>query len=557
MILEGKNIQLYIRDRLLLDIPGLHISKGARIGLVGRNGCGKTSLLEILAGLKQPDKGQITPYVSCELIPQIPKSPSVKSGGERTREAIITALSRDPGLLLADEPTTNLDTSHIEWLEKQLADWQGAFIIVSHDRTFLDALCTTIWEIRDSKLYVYAGNYSDYFTQRELEDRQQDEAYEQYVNERKKIELAIRMKKEKAERATKKPRNVSVSESKITGAKPYFAKKQKKLQKTAKALETRMEKLEKVEKRRELPPVKMNLLNSQAFLGKIVMRIEQLEGRIGQRILWHPVSFYIRGGDKLAIIGPNGCGKTTLVKRLMASADGKDRDCMDSSRVSSNNGHMPVHPDNNGDESMCEGKVSISPSVRIGYFSQTIDILDAESSILDNVRKTSSQEESLIRTVLARLHFFRDDVYKPVKVLSGGERVKVALAKLFVSDVNTLVLDEPTNYLDIASIEALENMLSEYEGTVLFVSHDRRFIRRVARRILAFENRQIRLFEGSYEQYVATPHPDTEAPDDREQRLLLIDTKITEVLSRLSMEPTEELEEQFQALLAEKRKLGK
>ncbi|MBR8661046.1 Vga family ABC-F type ribosomal protection protein [Brevibacillus sp. NL20B1] len=520
MLLEAHHIKIYVKDRLLVEAPHLYIGANDRIGLVGRNGSGKTTLMEVLAGMKSPDEGMVTLRARCEFIPQLKRTDTTKSGGELTQEIIQNTLLKEPELLFADEPTTNLDTSHIEWLEKKLQNWQGAFVIVSHDRTFLDALCTSIWEIRDGKLNVYKGNYSKYAEQRELEDRQHDQAYEQYMQEKKRLERAIRLKEEKAERATKKPRKVSPSESKITGAKPYFAKKQKKMQKTAKALETRLEKLEKVEKRRELPPIRMNLLNEETFKGRITMRVNDLSGTIEKRILWQPVSFNVRGGDKLAIIGPNGCGKTTLVKSI-------------------------IRPNEH---------VTLSPAVKIGYFSQNIDLLDINKSVLDNVRSTSSQDETLIRTVLARLHFFRDDVYKPVAVLSGGERVKVALAKLFVSDVNTLVLDEPTNFLDIETIEALESLLQEYEGTVLFVSHDRRFIKNIAKRILAFDHSRITVFEDSYEQFLTYVPPDTELKN-REEQLLLLETKISDVLSRLSLEPSEELEKEFQLLLAEKRKL--
>ncbi len=522
ILLEATNLKIYVRDRLLVQFQNLHIEPGARIGLVGRNGSGKTTLLEVLAGLKAPDEGQVSSRARSGLIPQLPAPDHSKSGGEQTQEVILHALAQDPELLFADEPTTNLDTSHIEWLEKQFLNWQGALVIVSHDRSFLDAVCTSIWEIRDSKLHVYRGNYSDYAAERELRDRQHDEAYEHYMQERRQLERAIRLKEEKAARATKKPKHVSTSEARIAGAKPYFAKKQKKLAQTVKAMETRLDKMEKVEKRRELPPIKMNLLHGDVIRGKIVLRVENLSGRIGKRILWQPATFHIRSGDKLAIIGPNGAGKTTLVKKLL-------------------------QPDEH---------ITLSPAVRIGYFSQRIDILDMDRSILDNVRATSSQDETTIRTVLARLHFFRDDVYKPVHVLSGGERVKVALAKIFVSDVNMLVLDEPTNFLDIETIEALESLLKGYEGTVLFVSHDRRFIGNLATRILAFEEGRIRLFEGTYEQYRNEAPPAARNEEsDREERLMVIETRISEVLSRLSLESSERLEEEFQQLVAEKRRL--
>lgn len=519
MLLEARNLKLYIQDRLLIDAERLHIDKSDRIGLVGRNGSGKTTLLMALAGRRSPDEGTVISHTTVEILPQLKRTETTKSGGELTQEYIIAAISKEPGVLFLDEPTTNLDTDHIEWLEKLLFNWQGAFVIVSHDRAFLDALCTTIWEIDEGQVKTYKGNYSEYARQKELELEQQKLAYEKYEQKKKQLEDALKLKEKKANRATKAPRKVSKSESKITGAKPYFAKKQKKLQKTAKAIETRLEKLEKVEKIKEDPPVKMNLIHQETFKGRIVLRVKDVSGVVDERVLWKEISFFVRGGDKLAIIGPNGCGKTTLVKKIIRQDDG----------------------------------ITMSPSMKIGYFSQNLNILDNNKSILENVCSSSEQEETLIRTILARLHFFREDVYKRVGVLSGGERVKVALAKLFVSDINTLILDEPTNFLDIESVEALESLLQQYEGTIIFVTHDRRFVQNTATRILAFDHKQIRLFDGTYDQY--KQYKPRKKQDNTEDRRLLLETRISEVLGRLSVAPSPELEQQFQQLLAEKKKL--
>lgn len=520
MLLEANHIKLYIHDQLLIDVDRLQIQKNDRIGLVGRNGSGKTTLLNVLAGIKAPDSGTINTHATCELLPQLKRTDTTKSGGEVTQEYINKTIASSPEILFADEPTTNLDTSHIEWLEKKLKSWQGAFILVSHDRAFLDALCSTIWEIHEGQIKEYKGNYSDYAKQKELENSQQKLAYEQYEKKKTQLEEAIILKERKAERATKTPKKVSSSEAKITGAKPYFAKKQKKLQQVAKAIETRLEKLDKVEKVKEAPPIKMNLPNEEAFKGRIVLRIKDVAGVIGDRILWKPASFHVRGGDKLAILGPNGCGKTTLVKKIINQEDG----------------------------------ITISPSMKIGYFSQNLNILNNDKSILENVRSTSKQDETFIRIVLARLHFFREDVYKCVDVLSGGERVKVALAKLFVSDINTLILDEPTNFLDIEAVEAFESLLKEYEGTVIFVTHDRRFVENIATHILSFTNNEINLFEGTYAQF--KNYQPKKVRNLEEDKRLLLETKITEVLSRLSIEPSEELEIEFQKLLKEKRQLN-
>ncbi|GIN20170.1 MAG TPA: Vga family ABC-F type ribosomal protection protein [Bacillus bacterium] len=518
-LLEATHIKHYIKDRLLFDIEHLQIDKNDRIGLVGRNGSGKTTLLHILSGKSKPEQGTVIKHVTTELLPQLKRNDTTKSGGELTQEYINEALIKNPEILFADEPTTNLDTVHIEWVEKKLDGWKGAFVIVSHDRAFLDALCTKIWEINDGEIVEYKGNYSDYAEQKELEQRKKQWAYEKYEMKKRQLEEALKAKEVKAERATKAPKKVSRSEAKITGAKPYFAKKQKKLQKTAKAIETRLEKLEKVEKVKEVPPLRMNLPHEDTIKGRIILRAENVAGIIGDRRLWNKASFHIRGGDKLAIIGPNGSGKTTLVKMLVNGAEG----------------------------------IQISPAMKIGYFSQNLNILDVKRSILENVSSTSKQDETFIRTVLARLHFFRNDVHKPVDVLSGGERVKAALAKIFLSDVNTLILDEPTNYLDIAAVSALELLLKEYEGTVMFVSHDRRLIESVATRIMSIQNEKIELFDGTYKQLEQFKHKENR--DFQEDRRLVLETRITEILSRLSVEPSSELEKEFQRLLEEKRRL--
>lgn len=383
----------------------------------------------------------------------------------------------------------------------------------------MDAICETVWEIDDGKLHVYKGNYSEYVDQKELKIRQQEAAYESYMQKKHQLEQALMQKEKKANRAAKKPKNISRSEAKITGAKPYFAKKQKKLQQVAKSIETRLDKLEKVEKVREHPKITMDLPSSEDHHGRFIIRGEHVGGKVGNRTLWNPTDFYIKGGDKVALIGNNGTGKTTLIKQIV----------------------------NN------EPSITVAPSVKLAYFSQNLDVLVKQDSILDNVMSTSIQSETTVRTVLARLHFFRDDVYKPVHVLSGGERVKVAFAKIFVSDSNMLILDEPTNFLDIEAVEALEALLIDYEGTLLFVSHDREFINNIANRILSIEDKEMKIFDGTYELYKSYS-PKLEANTDK-QELLVIGNKITEVLGKLSLEPTEELDQEFQELLRLKNKL--
>lgn len=519
IVVEANHIKHYVQDRLLLDIKKLEVHTKDRIGIVGRNGSGKTTLLNILATNIVPEGGQVIQHASVELLPQLKRTNTVKSGGEITQEYIQQALTSDAALLLADEPTTNLDTEHIEWVEKKLSKWPGALILISHDRTFLNSLCTTIWEIDEGHVTEYKGNYTHYSKQKEVEYQQKQQAFEKYQKQKNQLEEAIKQKEEQAQRATKKPRNLSGSEARIKGAKPYFANKQKKLRKTVSAFETRLENLETIEMQKELPPIQMNLPNEEQVKNQVVLRALEVDGKVGERVLWSAASFYIRGGDKVAIIGSNGTGKTTLLKKIMQR----------------------------------EACITISPSIKIGYFAQNLTILDLDKTILNNVQSTSIQHETLIRTVLARMHFFNDDVYKPVNVLSGGERVKVALTKIFFSDVNMLVLDEPTNYLDLESLEALETLLDQYKGTIIFVSHDRKFIENVSTRIINIQNKELTVFDGNYKQYKS--HNPNKKYDLQRNELLLIEAKISEVISRLSVSPSDDLEEEFQRLLSKKREM--
>lgn len=516
MLLYATDLVVTVGARTLLKTEKLEVHDGDRIGLIGKNGVGKTTLFKVLAGIVPAESGKIERYAQVEYVPQLKRQDVEKSGGEITQQYIQTAFSKQSGVLLADEPTTHLDTKHIEWVENTLNHWQGAFIVISHDRTFLDHVCNVIWEIEDETIKIYPGNYSKYKQLKEQQEEQAWAEYEKYIAKKKQLEIALRLKTDKAARATKKPKQTSQSEAKITGAKPYFAKKQKKLHQAAKAMESRIEKLEKVEKPFEEPPLKMELPNEAKMKNRTIVQVNELEGRIGSRLLWNPVSFSIQAGEKVAIVGNNGTGKTTLINKILRREDG----------------------------------VKVSPVCQIGYFRQDLSLLDEDRSILDNVMEGSKQSETMIRTVLARLHFRRDDVYKKVKVLSGGERVKVALAKIFVSDSNTLVLDEPTNFLDIEAMEALEKLLIDYEGTLLFVSHDRMFVEKIANKILEIKDQQI-IIRDSFN----VESKEVEEVGTRDEQLLVIETKITDVLSRLSTEPSPGLEEEFQRLVQEKKKL--
>lgn len=517
MLLEAQDIIYEVNGMEILKAQHLQIQKGDFIGVVGKNGSGKTSLINILSGKEENFTGSVQTVASLKLLPQLKDTNTTKSGGEITQQHINEAIASKADILFADEPTTNLDKAHIAKIESQLKRWTGAVVIVSHDRAFLDSLCNKIWEVKDGQVTAYIGNYTSYRDQKEMEIEKQQREYNQYLSIKRQLNHALELKKKKAARATKNPKKKSDSDANLKGGKPYFAKKQKKLETAANAIKTRLEKLEKVEKVKEDPPLVMDIVNETLLGNKPIIRVEELEGKIGSRLLWEKAKLYIHAGDKVAIIGNNGVGKTTFIKKLIST----------------------------------EKDIEVSPAVKIGYFSQNLDILERDKTIIDNVLETSTQEMSLVRTVLARLHFIRDDVYKKVEVLSGGERVKVAFAKIFLSNINTIVLDEPTNYLDIDAVEALESLIREYKGTVIFVSHDRRFIENTATKIITIENQRMKLIEGDYHAY---QNFQPKVIDETEQELMVIEARLTEVLSRLSLNPDPNLEQEFQELLEKKKK---
>ncbi|PTQ56933.1 MAG: ATPase [Candidatus Carbobacillus altaicus] len=498
IVLEARQIKHSIGDRELFTAERLYIAKRDRIGLIGRNGAGKTTLLNILAGKIQPEAGTVQIGATTALIPQLKPNLDNVSGGELTFQYIERAFGQEPGLLLADEPTMHLDLEHTTRLEELIRRFPGAIVVISHDRAFLDNVCTKIWAIEERKVTVYPGNYSFYAASRELAKRQQMERYEEYLEKKRHLEQAIRTRKQKAEQMVKAPKEQTSTE--FRGGKPYFAKKQKGVHSTIKAMETRLAKLEKVEKPRELPAVKIDIPNAEVLRSKTCIRAERVSAAVPGRILWRDASFRIRSGEKVALLGPNGSGKTTLIRKIL-----------------------------NGEPGFEIGSV-----VRFGYIDQNLEILDVDRSILDNVRESSPHDEVLIRTVLARLLFRREEVYKPVHVLSGGERVKVAFAKVFLSEMNVLLMDEPTNFLDIDSIEALESLLETYEGTVLFASHDRKFVERIATKIMEIRDARIHVFDGSYTEYLEHQRSENAAPNADEEELLRVETRLAEVIGKLA-----------------------
>lgn len=504
--LELNQIKHSVRERTLFEIDHLTIEPGDRIGLVGKNGSGKTTLLNIIKGTMLPDAGTVSRKKSISLLPQLKEAIGSKSGGEVTASTIVSVLNEKSGILLADEPTTHLDVEHIEWLEKAMLAYQGVSVIVSHDRDFLDATCNRIWELNHERITKYGGNYSRYEREMQKERRHQQVSYDTYKKKEKQLLEAAEKKKHKADRITDESNH------------PYFQKKAQKLYKSAKSMDKRIDQLEKADKPEEPETIKMSVTNSRDFINKYMIRAMDFSIRFSQKVLWEPTTFFIRGGEKVAIFGPNGSGKTTLIQCILKDAEG----------------------------------LQIAPAMKVGYFAQNLNVLEEDKTILENVQKGSHHTETLIRVVLAQLLFKQEDVYKPVRILSGGERVKVVLAKLIVGDYNTLILDEPTNFLDTQAIAALESLLLKYEGSVLFVTHDRRFMSKIADKLLVIEDKQLHSFTGSYEEYKASKNKSQLTL--KEEDLMRLENEIATVLGKLSIEPSQDLEKQFDQLIAKKKR---
>ncbi|NMA66496.1 MAG: ABC-F type ribosomal protection protein [Clostridiaceae bacterium] len=541
LLAHMSGIKKYYNDRLVLDVEDFKIYKNDRIGIVGLNGSGKTTLLNILTGKISPDEGLASIFVNYSYITQLEyegcdeidgfNASKLKvndlggtdlSGGEMTRFKIAKALSNNSALIIGDEPTSNLDQEGIEILQKELKAFDGAILLVSHDRHFLDEICTSILEIEDGRVKLYKGNYSKYKELKQRERERKEFEYWQYIGEKERLLQVIEEKRQKIKSMRKTPKRMGNSEARLHKMASQNAKKN--IDKQINAVRTRINKLEAKEKPKDLPEIKIDIQENRKLHCKVVVNSKNLNKRFGNKIIFKDAEFKILNNSKTAIIGPNGSGKTTLLKMIIE----RDR------------------------------SVNIAHGVKIGYFSQDMGILKGDKTLLQNVMEDSRFSETFIRILLARLFFKREDLSKKVSVLSGGEKVKALLAKIIVSDYNVLVLDEPTNYLDIYSMEAVEDALNKYEGTVIFVSHDRRFVNNIADHIISIENQKTICFNGTLKEFNNLKMEPTkkEITD-----LMLLENRMVQILSKLSSpskdDDVEALDKEYNELLIKLKHLKK
>ncbi len=514
----GKNI---------LDGLSFSVNTGERVGILGHNGCGKTTLFRILTGELDYDEGEVmtAPGKRLGLISQIPVYPAgwtvedvlrdahrrlyaisrrldeltgmmesdssaallaeydrlsedfrrlggydmdvdrnrvangldipramreqpfdSLSGGEKTRVNLARLILEDTDILLLDEPTNHLDLHATEWLEDYLLHFRGTVLVISHDRWFLDRVVQRSIEISDGRAELYSGNYSFYVEERQ---RRFDEKLKKYEKDQAKIEQLTRAAEQMHLWA-------------FMGAD--------KLHKRAFSMEKRIEKLAQSEK-----PTQRRKLNARfrerEFNGDEVLTAENLSKSFGERTLFSGVELLVEGGERIAVIGDNGTGKSTLVKLIM------------------------------GEQTPDTGCITLGPAVRTAYLPQMVSFSSDSRSALDTMLYDCRCQPQEARDRLAAFGFRGESVFSPVGTLSGGEKSRLRLCMLMGGDVNLLILDEPTNHLDIASREWMEDALSDYEQTLLFVSHDRYFIEKFATRIWALADGRITDFRGGYSEY--------------------------------------------------------
>jgi len=528
MVLQVRDLIHEYEGNPVLAGVNFHLAGGERVGLVGANGCGKSTLMKILAGELAPGGGSVRwvteglsrAYLSQEaaLDPGLPlerqlqgvpdgllarcgisremlgRTPAQLSGGQKTRAALARALAATPSVLLLDEPTNHLDTEGLTWLELLLASYRGTVLVVSHDRYFLDRVATRMLELEKGQVREYPGNYTAYARQKQQELQQAREEYRNYLGVKKHLEEAIRRQTQWA----------AVSQNqKVARDHHKMGKVQDRAQgnahmAAAQAMEKRLNR-KKVEKPREASTINIRMDGAGSVARNLILAEEMGFTYDGARWLFRQASFYVQRGDKLAIVGPNGAGKSTLVRLIL------------------------------GDLAPTEGRLYRTP-LRVAYLAQEMENLNPASTLLQEAAGgNAAMDQAYVRSLLGCLLFSGEDVRKPVAVLSGGEKVRLALAKILLSAPDLLVLDEPTNGLDLPSRERVEEALCDYPGTLLLVSHDRYLLERVATRTL-------RLGGGT----IAADDP---APvNNADDRRLLLETRLAQLSAQLAAPPEAEKE---------------
>ena len=432
-----------------------HLEEKEKAAIVGINGSGKTTLLRCILGIEEADEGGIAfskdkkmAYLAQQHadMEQEDEEYESLSGGQKTKKRLEEILMEKPDLLILDEPTNHLDIGSIQWLEKVLKRYDGAVLLVSHDRYFLDKIVTKVIDLERGKARMYQGNYTEYVEKKKMIREAERKAYENQQAEIKHQEAVIeKLKQFNREKSIKR----------------------------AESREKLLSKVERLEQPEDLQNEMRLLFMPREASGNDVLIAKDLGKSFDGKRLFSHGTFSIQRGEHVAVIGDNGTGKTTLLKIL------------------------------NGLIQADEGEFRLGSKVKIAYYDQEHAVLHMEKTLFDEIQDTyPDMNNTRVRNVLAAFLFTGDDVYKRVGDLSGGERGRVSLAKLMLSDANFLILDEPTNHLDIQGKEVLEEAIRNYEGTVLYVSHDRYFINRTATRIMELFSNRFDNYIGNYDYYL-------------------------------------------------------
>lgn len=525
IIAQAQDLEQRFGGNTIFSNISFSVPDNARIGLVGPNGAGKTTLLKIMTGQQEPTSGQFTinkglkvGYIAQEnaldedktiwdemltvfdnlieknkritkMQEQIAEHPEDEdllkrydqlaydfeqeggftyqaeiksilngfnfkentwqkvigtlSGGEKTRLAFVKLLLQKPPVLLLDEPTNYLDLDTLDWLEAFLENYQGAIITVSHDQYFLDHLANQIFELNFGKLTTFKGNYSQYVKERELMNNQQEAAYEKQQEKIKKEEEFIQKNLVRASTT-------------------------KRAQSRRKALD----KMERIKPPKHKQKVRINFTSDRPS-GKEVLIAKDLTIGYPDKTMVSDIDFQVNKNDRVAIIGPNGIGKSTLLKTIMKKLEPKD------------------------------GSIKYGASLDIGYYDQELQSLDPSKTVLDTIwDRHKTMPEKDVRSILASFLFTAEDIDKTVGQLSGGQKARLTLTVLSLEKDNFLLMDEPTNHLDIEAKEVLEQALNTYDGTLLFVSHDRYFINELANKIISVRDGHAKIYNGNYSYYL-------------------------------------------------------
>lgn len=524
--LQARNINKFYGDNHILKSAALLINEKERVGLVGANGTGKTTLLNCISGRLEFDSGEVIKGAALSLayLEQMPNLPELLtawemvmssyahlltlrsqikdleqqisqaedsqltplmdryaslmeeyernnayacentarrilvglgfkedefhrplssfSGGQKTRINLGRLLAQAPDLLLLDEPTNHLDVESVEWLEGFLQDYPGTIMIVSHDRWFLDRVVTRIIELKNGQLKSYPGNFSAFIKAKKLDEEAEKKAYEKQQEYIKETEEYIRRFK--------------------AGIKS----------KQARGRESHLQRMEKLERPQDTASIGSWNFSLKQESGQDVLSLREISKAFGNNNLFRGIDLDLRRGEKVALIGPNGSGKTTLLKIIK------------------------------GQEQADQGTVKLGSRVQMAYFAQHYEGLEDSYTVLEEIVLNSDISLGQARNLLGRMLFRGDEVFKQVGNLSGGEKGRLAILKIILSEANFLILDEPTNHLDIESRQVVEDMLREYPGTLLLVSHDRYLIDRVAQRVLALEPKGLQNYTGNYSYYL-------------------------------------------------------